>query len=195
MLLLALIACETLPATGRPFEPVKATSRPAAAAPAPALPPEAPDGDDAAAQTDGFDFDADAGEFEGDSLPDDPAAILAMQQGLEPPPTASGPAQTPQQPTAAEPEQQLAIPELSAPRAPTDWGLRLVSTMHNVEPPRAILGLPDGTEAVVTAGSILPGQNAVIMAIGRQQIEVAWVSGAGYQAKIETERLTALYPE
>lgn len=190
----ALFGCQQLPATGDPLAPAPVTKK---VAPASAS-TGSDDGDAEATAGDqgGFDFDADAEEIEGSDLPDDPAAILAMQQGLDAVPPAPEPVAAEPVPMA-EPVPGLALPaELpSMPTLDRDWGLRLMATVHNVEPPRAILGLPDGTEAVVTAGTMLPEQNAIVMAVGRQQIEIAWVTPNGYQARIETERISALYPE
>jgi hypothetical protein len=103
----------------------------------------------------GFDFDEDAEELEDTELPDDPAAVLAMQQGLELPPTLPPPVVLPEDaPLAIGADVRLAEPmQLStggfpSPGGIADWGLRLISTVNDVHPPRAIVGLPDGTEEV-----------------------------------------------
>lgn len=186
MVLSIFLACQPMPSTGNPLAPAPA---PSSAAPAPA--PSSAQGPTEATAEGGFDFDEDAEEIQGDDLPDDPIAILAAQQGIEPPPPA------PAAPVYEEamPAEDLAIPAQFVPDASVDWGLRLVATVHNVQPPRAILGLPDGTETIVTAGAMLPEINAVVMAVGRQQIDIAYISPAGYQARVETRRITALFPE
>lgn len=185
MVLSILFACQQMPATGNPLAPAPVAQK-AAPKPAGTAPKAQPSSEG------GFDFDADAKEIENTELPDDPIAILAAQQGLEVPQT---PAMDAPPAYDEPPQQELALPAAFAPDTSVDWGLRLVSTVHNVEPPRAILGLPDGTETIVTAGAMLPEINAVVMAVGRQQIDVAYISPAGYQARVETRRITALFPE
>ena len=198
LVLSAVLACHTLPSTGNPLAPVRPAKATVAAAPVPSQGGTATAPDEA-----GFDFDADAKEPPAAELPDDPIALLALQQGVEIPDAPAGepypgsrnPDAPPEDPYYDDRRSQLAIPAAFAPDNSVDWGLRLVSTVHNVQPPRAILGVPDGTEVIVMAGTILADQQAVVMAVGRQTIEVAYITPAGYQAKVETRRINALFPE
>ncbi len=73
------------------------------------------------------------------------------------------------------------------------WPLRLVSTVHQAQPPRAILGLPDGRELVVTPGDILAEEKIVILAIGDGIIQVAEISPNGDHAEIASRTLTSQY--
>lgn len=195
LVLSAVLACQSLPSTGNPLAPVQPGKRPVAS--------QAPVAEDGVtpAPAGSFDFDADAEEPAAAELPDDPIALLALQQGVEIPAGEpyqgrnNGNPDAPPQGYYEEPRAQLAIPADFLPDNSVDWGLRLVSTVHNVQPPRAIIGLPDGTEAIVMAGTILAEQQAVVMAVGHQTIEVAYITPAGYQAKVETRRINALFPE
>jgi hypothetical protein len=74
------------------------------------------------------------------------------------------------------------------------WGVRLLSTVADAQPPRAILGFADGTETVVTPGTMLPAAHVVVLAIGRDAIQIADVTPEGDHAKVQTQTLTALVP-
>jgi len=96
-------------------------------------------------------------------------------------------------PSAAPP---VATPTAAAPAdgaSAEGWPLRLVSTVHQAQPPRAILGLPDGRELVVTPGDILAEEKIVILAIGDGIIQVAEISPNGDHAEIASRTLTAQY--
>ncbi len=77
---------------------------------------------------------------------------------------------------------------------PAGWGVRLVSTVSSAQPPRAILGLPDGSEMVVQPGSFLPEARVFVLAIGHDQVQIAHVIPEGDRARVETEMLSSLYP-
>ena len=74
------------------------------------------------------------------------------------------------------------------------WGVRLVSTVVDAQPPRAILGLPDGSEAVVKPGSLLPDVGIVVLAIGKDQVQIAEVTAEGDHARVVTRTVTSMYP-
>ena len=71
--------------------------------------------------------------------------------------------------------------------------VRLVSTMAQAQPPRAVLGLPDGSEIVVSPGSVLGPEALVVMAVMDGRVQVARVRAAGDHAQIESVELTAQY--
>ena len=73
------------------------------------------------------------------------------------------------------------------------WPVRLVTTIPNASPPRAILGLPDGREVVVNPGSMVPDLGIVVVAISPNSAELAKVAPAGDHATIESMTLTAQY--
>ncbi len=73
------------------------------------------------------------------------------------------------------------------------WGVRLLGTLSNAQPPRAALGLPDGTEVVVAPGSMLPSVGMVVITVGQDVVQVARVSPAGDHAEVEMINLVAQY--
>jgi hypothetical protein len=73
------------------------------------------------------------------------------------------------------------------------WPLRLVSTVADAQPPRAILGLPDGREVVVSPGSMVPEVGVVVMSVGRSQVEVARVTPSGDHALVSSQTLSAQF--
>ena len=109
-------------------------------------------------------------------------------------------AETVQSPPTVEPVAPVAP---AAPAAPMNngwgevigkaWPVRLVTTVPNATPPRAILGLPDGREVVVNPGSMVPDMGLVVVAIAPNSAEVARIAPAGDHATIETMTLRAQY--
>lgn len=99
---------------------------------------------------------------------------------------------------AAEPV--VAAPTLApvptpAPTATSDgWGARLLATVPEAVPPRAMLATPDGKEIVVEPGTLLPDLRWVILAVGHDTIEVAEIRPAGVYATVHTVTLHALAP-
>ena len=71
--------------------------------------------------------------------------------------------------------------------------VRLVRTLPDTQPPRAILGLPDGTEIVVSPGSMVPAHGLVVVAIGRQSAQLARVTALGDHASVDSVTLTSMY--
>lgn len=71
--------------------------------------------------------------------------------------------------------------------------LRLVKTIPEAQPPRAILALADGTEIVVTPGQLLPGPGVVVLSVGRQTLDLARVSPRGDHAEIAPLTLFSQY--
>ena len=192
---LMLVGCEPMPSSGSPFEPAKV----------------------ATAATTSVDTES-AGDPWFDEAPtvvisseDMDAALDAEQRGEPVPPPASAAVDTP----AAEPVAEPAVAPAPAPMAaaspsmlPTQpmasgmagsalgvgaWPVRLVRTLPDTFPPRAILGLPDGREIVVTPGSMVPDQGLVVVAIGRETAQLAQVSAQGDHAAIQPMMLSAQY--
>jgi glucose/arabinose dehydrogenase len=73
------------------------------------------------------------------------------------------------------------------------WGVRVVSIVADAQPPRAILGLPDGKEVVVEPGAFIDSEKLVVTAIGREAVQVAHVVPVGDRVRIEDRTLTPLY--
>ena len=137
-----------------------------------------------------FDFDADArpaAEMGDDTDTDTPAIADAALSAAD---AARG--------------MGLAVPAASATPVPAmpsvgafggaGWGIRLVSTVADAQPPRAILGLPDGRELVVTPGTLLPDAHLVVMAVGRDMVQIAEVTPVGDHADVVSRTLTPMYP-
>ncbi len=73
------------------------------------------------------------------------------------------------------------------------WGVRLLGTIAQAQPPRAALGLPDGQEVVVAPGSMLPTVGMVVISVGQDTIQLARVTPAGDHAEVEMVNLVAQY--
>ena len=74
------------------------------------------------------------------------------------------------------------------------WGVRLVQTFESRQPPKAALGMPDGQELIVAPGSMLPDVGMVVIAVGKDMVQLAHVVPEGDHAEIETTTLHAQYP-
>jgi hypothetical protein len=187
---LLLVGCESMPSSGNPFTPVKVQS---AAAPAAEV-DEEPWFDEApkvVISSEEMDAAA-AADAKGDPPPaPESAATAAAPAAPEPVPAAATPAPAPVAATmAAAPSMAPTQPMVMGGGA---WPVRLVRTLPDTFPPRAILGLPDGREIVVTPGSMVPDQGLVVVAIGRQSAQLARVSAQGDHAAIQGMTLNAQY--
>jgi type IV pilus biogenesis protein PilP len=67
----------------------------------------------------------------------------------------------------------------------TGWPLQVAAVMPDMDPPRAILRLPDGRELVVKAGTMLPEAGIVVVSIGKRAVSLAKVLPEGDHARIE----------
>ena len=72
------------------------------------------------------------------------------------------------------------------------WPLRVVKTESDLNPPRAILGLPSGEEVVIRPGMQLPEENLVVMSIGSKAVVLARIHTEGDHAQIEHLTLPSL---
>jgi hypothetical protein len=161
---LVLAGCVPMEPSGAPFRPVSVADA------TPAVPPPTePQGD--------FDFEAEARpplEPGADPGPQAPVASLPV-------PTAGALAAAP----VWDPTKPL--PEVS-------FGVRVIAVLADVQPPRAVLGMPDGRELVVSPGMLLAEDALVVLAIGRDAVQVAHVIPSGFSAKVEVETVRALFP-
>ncbi len=73
------------------------------------------------------------------------------------------------------------------------WPVRLVTTIPNATPPRAILGLPDGPAVALKPEAVVPDTGLVVVAIAPNSAELARIAPAGDHATIETMTLRAQY--
>ena len=72
------------------------------------------------------------------------------------------------------------------------WPLRVVKTEAELNPPRAILGLPNGKEVVIQPGMQLVDEGLVVMSIGKRGVVLAKITAQGDHAQIESITLTSL---
>ena len=104
--------------------------------------------------------------------------------------TLEGPGEEPD--VEASPEASTLPLAVGLPDQP-NWGVRLLKTLPTAQPPRAALGLSDGTELVVSPGSMIPEAGIVVVSVGDGVAQVARVEAAGDHAEIETFTLHAQY--
>jgi hypothetical protein len=187
MLVSMLGGCEQIAPSGNPLEPVVAASA--------ATEPDSEEPDPAAETTE---------ESSEEVFSISSEDLLALARGEDPstpePETVAAPKESPP-PVAAAPPSQPTIEQPSAPTPSSGWGetvgkawpVRLVTTVPNASPPRAILGLPDGREVVVNPGSMVPDMGLVVVAIAPNSAELARIAPAGDHATIETLTLQAQY--
>ncbi len=182
-LLLLLVACESTATSGHPFSPVASQAPGAVAAPLDAR------------------FEEPAAPFKISS------EELASKEA--PPGTTSVPTGE-LAPSDAAVAALVAVPQTgpalgasgSFPGAPFAVGtsvsaqfpVRLLSTIPQAQPPRAVLGLPNGSEVVVSPGTVLADQGLVVMSVMAGRVQLAKVVAAGDHATIESLELSAQYP-
>ncbi len=89
------------------------------------------------------------------------------------------------------------VPPAPAPPAPIasamSWPVRLVKTLPETNPPRAILGLPDGRELVVSPGTMVPEHGLVVIAIGPNSAQIAQITPQGDFAAVSPLTLQTMY--
>ncbi len=190
-LLLPLSACEPMDDPGSPWKPAAVSAGATGSAQA------GPDPEEVASEVPEVDPMFDVPE---------PVVIHSSQLGQESTEPAPEPVVEPELPI--EPPQPEPMPEpepveLAAPQLPAhgfpqytagavgSWPLRLVATVPGAQPPRAILGLPGGSEVVVTPGTMLPDVGVVVMAIGSESVDLAEVHPAGDHAVVQGRSLQA----
>lgn len=106
------------------------------------------------------------------------------------PPAAVAPT-SPAVPTS--PSNLSAPPAINNGAQALQWPVRLVTTIPQASPPRAILGLPDGQEIVVNPGAMVPELGLVVIAIAPGSAELARIVPMGDHATIQSMTLQAQY--
>lgn len=200
---LLLVACEPMPPSGAPFAPV--ADRAASAAGGAEDPrfdrpePKVWTSEElhAAAKVDAPAAGGPVVVSSGAPLggPATPAAEGAAAAGGAAATSAPTPAATPA-PSPAPAPASAATASPSAPHAAPisgAWPLRLVRALPDTIPPRAILGLPDGREVVVSPGTMLPEVGVVVMAVGRERLQVAKIAAVGDHAAVQEITLSSQY--
>lgn len=174
-----LLACSRVDASWDVFTPVAAPAAPAATPAAAAEPATDPRFAEA------LELQADAEDPWGtDGAPAEPEAAPAE------------PEVTPEAAPVAEaaPPAPVEAPAPVGLPSQADWGVRLLNTIPQAQPPRAAIGLPDGTELVVSPGSMLPQVGMVVLAVGPDRVQLARVKAEGDHAVVDTLTLDAQYP-
>lgn len=188
MRLLALLGmlagCESMEPSGQILEPVRAPVVAAPVEPAPvepAAPAEEP------VKTDEFTISSEQMQENAAQDGTDSVAVAVAAVSGAPEPEVPAPAVVP------EPAPAPAPVATGIPAALLGFPLRLVKTIPEAQPPRAILALQDGREVVVTPGQLLPDPGVIVLAIGRDNLQLARVEPAGDKANISALTLTAQY--
>ena len=191
-LVLLITGCEPMPTSGNPFAPASPAEKSV-------LEPASVNGGEASG---GFDFEGDD-RTTGEGAAEAELTAIQLQARMlgipasefdhfEAAPDAPAAPAAPQ----AEATAPTAPPSLWEPGVPVPaggWGVRLIGTLPEVQPPRAVLALQDGTEVVVTAGDLLADQRIVIMAVGRHAIQIAEITPQGFYAEVRTQTLPLLF--
>ena len=178
-LLLLSAGCEPMEPSGEIFAPAP-VSAPAAPSPAAAAPGG---GGELAFPTD------EPLKLSSEQMAKNEAEVsLGAAAGVDVDALPGEPAPRPAAPAAAPAPAATGLPPVSA------WPVRLVSTIAQAQPPRAVLGLPDGREQVVAPGSMLAELGIVVMTITQDRVQLARVQPAGDHAAIETIEVSAQYP-
>ena len=103
-------------------------------------------------------------------------------------------APNPQPQPVAQTASQAAVQTAAVSAAATmDWPIRLVRTHLDEQPPSAILAMPDGRRIVVSPGDMVPERGLVVMAIGRERVQLAAIRSSGDHATVAPMELTAQY--
>lgn len=219
LLALWLIGCESVSSVGGVLPPLDAvgasTSGPdATATKAPSRDGDAARPDDAPPTAPASEPDDDAltdvaSVFDAGSIPVDPPSDDEPDAAPDDDVTSREDATPPRRDDAAESEARWLARPYEEDREPSaaqgtrpawtaddpvaGWGVRLLSVIPDSQPPRAVLGLPDGREVVVSPGAMLPEAQVVVLAIGRDAVQIAEVLPDGDRAVVRSQMLSPLY--
>lgn len=169
LFLLALAACERVPSSGDPLAPLPPDPLPPLADSAAAPPAPPAEGR--------FDFDA-ADRQPAPTDGNDPLHAQAL--------TVVAPPAVPTMAPSAAPA--------AVPPSALSFGVRLVATITDAVPPRAVLALVDGTEVVVEPGTLLPAHRLAVLGIGRDTVDLARIEPSGFYATVEVQQIRSLFP-
>lgn len=127
---------------------------------------------------------------------DEPQEIRFEDLKAMAPAEAPAPEKAPAAPPAAPPPPAPAPADPAPAAAPLSnlaWAVRLIATVPEAQPPRAILGLPDGREVVVEPAALLPEQGLAVLSIGRNGVQLARFQARGDHALVESVVLQPQY--
>jgi hypothetical protein len=125
------------------------------------------------------------------------AQVLALAMGIDPS-TVTEPEPEPEPVVEDLPPAAMVALHSAADQEPravlgdVGWGVRLVALVPGTQPPRAVLGLTSGKEVVVEPGSFVEEARLVVLAIGNEGVQVAYVEPQGDRASVRTENLVPL---
>ncbi len=194
-----VIACEQVAPHGDPLQPVPVVSKPSLDAAASEEPENTEASEEEVFQISSEELLEAAGQSPTEGAPVEDAGA---QQEVPADAITENKASSENAGSAGSAPESVAAPSpTSTTPAATGWGdvigkkwpVRLVTTIPNATPPRAILGLPDGREVVVNPGSMVPDMGLVVVAIAPNSAELARIAPAGDHATIETMTLRAQY--
>jgi hypothetical protein len=202
---LGLSGCETVESSGTPFQPV-AVAAPATLAGVSAVgdtESEEPkfrmsfDGDTTKVVSGPADLVADqkakddgVAEAEKPAEPGALDGLVASAKAAPSEPRLPGPPPTG---SAYSPPPMTSAPPVADPTQVGGWPVRLVKTIPDAQPPRAVLGLPSGKEIVVMPGTMVPEEGLVVVSIGPSRVQLSKVQPQGDHASITSFTLDAMY--
>ena len=197
--LLGLSGCETVESSGSPFQPVAAPSTSAAGSLASAALSETDSEEPRLRMSfDGTTTKVESGpadlveqqQAKDAAAPSEPGALDGLAAAALAPPDEPRLLSAPTGSTLPPP---TTAPPLAEPGQVGEWPVRLVKTIPDAQPPRAVLGLPNGKEIVVTPGTLIPEAGLVVVAVGPSRVHLSQVKPQGDHASITSFTLDAMY--
>lgn len=188
-ILFCLAGCANMAPSGDPTAPV-VVEKPQAEAPTPSPTPATDTKVEEPFTISSEQLQANAAEAKAEGLPPAGAAPASDVTPSEP---AADPLASAAPPPEAPPTPVAAPAPISPPLPAAAWPARLVKTVPDAQPPRAILGLPDGKEIVITPGQLLPDLGLVVLGIGPTNAQFAQITPTGDHAQIAPLTLFAQY--
>lgn len=207
--LLGLSGCETVESSGTPFQPVAAPSAAGSLASAALGETEmeepkfrmSSDGTTTRVVSGPADLvaqqkakDAAAAEGAADAAKSsEPSALDGLASAALAAPAEPRVTSSPSPTGSALPPPMMTAPPVADPTQVGGWSVRLVKTIPDAQPPRAVLGLPNGKEIVVTPGTMVPEEGLVVVAVGPNRVWLSQVKPQGDHASITSFTLDAMY--
>ncbi len=184
---MVLFACETVPSSGDLLAPVAQESAPSEKQQEVLV---------VATDEDRVPGEPDPDEEEGSAEPSDALDAHLLEITGAPPSPEEEPEVTDEEPSDGKDRNEPEAPQPDVIGVGSAaWGPRVLTTLSSLEPPRAVLALPDGSERVVRPGTLLPEIGGVVIAIGRDVVELSEVREQGVYASVHTRTIPALIPE
>ena len=171
------LACDPMPDSGDPFGRVgMAESSVSEVAEMPAEEPTTGEKEEEVPKSFKEWAGEEASETEPDKVSSDSSAVTATPS-------------TGQVKVAVAVPQEASVPPRPQTLLDAGWPLVVVKTLSDLNPPRAILGMPNGDEIVVKPGQVLEDHKLVVMAIGSQRVDIVRISQQGDRASLTSQSL------